>query len=392
MRILLIHQHYKTPDEGGGIRTWYLARSLVKRGADVVVLTAHNSETVIQKEEGYEVIRFKVPYDNSFPFFQRILAFLKFVVLCRKYLRKHHKDIDLSYVVTTPLTTGLIALYGKRKWSIPYIFEVGDLWPEVPIRMGIIKNTLLKRVLYNLEKRIYHQSLWITALSPAIKDYVEYSMESPPLVRVYPNVSDISFFSPVLDEKEPFDQNHPFKILYAGTVGIANQLESLIDIAAFCSSTDLPIQFTIMGKGGQLRLIKEKAKGLQNLIFIPHGSMELVKKEMSRHDAVFISFQQENVLWTGCPNKLMDGLAAGKLIIINYQGWVKQLIESEECGFAYDALSVDTFGNYIEPFIQSPSLLLQYQLNAYQVAKSKFDVPVIIDDLASQVIATKLSV
>ena len=142
MRILYIHQYFKTPEEGGSIRSYYLAKGLVDAGHEVTMVTAHNGPYEVKKIDGVAVHYLPVPYDNSFGFAQRLWSFWSFVKLAKKEAKSLPKQ-DLAYVMTTPLTTGFIATYLKKELNLSYYFEVGDLWPEAPIQMGVIKNKWL---------------------------------------------------------------------------------------------------------------------------------------------------------------------------------------------------------------------------------------------------------
>jgi hypothetical protein len=144
MKILYIHQYFRTPEEGGAIRSYYLAKGLVENGIDVELITAHNEPVAVTKIiEGITVHYLPVYYDNEQGFFKRAYAFFKFMHQARKKARKI-KGVDLIYATSTPLTIGLSALKIKQDQNIPYFFEVRDLWPEAPVQMGAIKNRLLK--------------------------------------------------------------------------------------------------------------------------------------------------------------------------------------------------------------------------------------------------------
>ncbi len=158
MKVLYIHQYFKTPEEGGAIRSYYLARGLVEHGIEVELITAYNERKAITRNiDGINVHYLPVFYDNSQSFLQRIYAFFKFMHLARKKAREIN-DIDICYATSTPLTIGLSALKIKRDQDIPYLFEVRDLWPEAPFQMGIIKNKYLKKYLKKLEKEVYEKA------------------------------------------------------------------------------------------------------------------------------------------------------------------------------------------------------------------------------------------
>ncbi len=372
MKILYIHQYFRTPEEGGSIRSYELAHGLVDLGHEVYMITAHNKHSGIRMIDGIEVHYLKIPYENHFGFFRRVFAFLKFVRLAKKEARKIG-GIDKVYVMTTPLTTGLIALYLKKKLKIPYLFEVGDLWPEAPVLMGVIRNKWLAKKLYAFEKKCYDEAETVVAMSPAIEDYIQKVSDTKTVM--IPNLSDCEFFTPAEND------NKFFQIGYFGTFGVANDLDQVIELARFSKNKSLQIQFTLMGNGAEEQKIKEASKDLDNVTILPFGNKEKVRKVMDRMDAIYISYKSVPVLNTGSPNKLFDGLAAGKLIIINFDGWIKDLVESKQCGFSHDPEKPEEFEDKIRPFLSDPVLLKTYQQNGRNLAETQFERKMLIQKL-----------
>ncbi len=378
MKILYVHQYFKTPEEGGSIRSYYLAKGLVDAGHQVTMITAHNSGYQVKNVAGIEVHYLPVKYDNSFGFFQRIKAFWSFVKLARKEARKVGKH-DLAYVMTTPLTTGFIATYLKKEFDLPYYFEVGDLWPEAPVKMGVIQNKWLKRWLYALEKRFYFEAEKVIALSPAIRNYIE---KVSPQTKVYviPNMADCSFFEAEYSVGD-FSENNKFQISYCGAIGKANHLEFLIDAAKQSNDYQLPVHFNIIGYGSEMKRLKSLAKRLKNISFYPHSSKQCVKNLLDKSDAVYVSFKDVKVLGTGSPNKFFDSLASGKLAIINFDGWIKNLTKKNKCGFHHNPYSKNEFIRKLKVFIESPELLAKYQRNGRKLAELYYDKEIQITKL-----------
>lgn len=355
-----------------------MAKGLVDQGHEVAMITAHNGARKTQNIEGISVHYLPISYANHYGFSKRIFAFLKFVVLAIQESKKI-KKIDLSYVMTTPLTTGLIGLHLKKHRNIPFFFEVGDLWPEAPVKMGAIKNRWLKFALYKFEKRCYFEAKRVVALSPAIRNYIE---TASPLTKVYviPNLAHCDYFEPKIYIRQNTVTN-PLKIGYIGTFGKANNLEYLIAVAEKCATENLPISFHLMGEGAEERQLKKLSKNLSNMKFHPFGSSKEVKALLEDMDAVYISFKNIRVLNTGSPNKFFDGLAAGKLIITNFRGWIKEVIEKNECGFYHTPLRPEQFIEKIKPYISDPNMLIAAQGQSRKIAEQFYDKSLMIQKL-----------
>lgn len=387
LKILYIHQYFRTPEEGGAIRSYYLAKGLVEKGYEVEMLTAHDNPSYEKKDiEGFTVHYLPVPYDNSFGFLRRIFAFVKFYLLAYKKA-KAISGIDIIYATSTPLTVGSLALRLKRKLKVPYYFEVRDLWPEAPIQMGVIKNGLLKRWLKKQESRIYREADKIIALSPGIRDYIKNITPEKPIY-IIPNMSDCGFFNLTLKNKK-LEKEIGFKdqfiIGYFGAVGKVNRLEYFLDFIEMLNKTKSKVSFLIVGKGGSLSDIKEKAqkRSIKNLKFLPFQNKTGVKHLLSVMDAVYISFDQKPILETNSPNKYFDALAAGKLIITNTDGWIRDMVESHQCGFYADPRNPNASYEKLAPFFKDSNLLLQYQRNARNLAEQYYSREVQVQKLIS---------
>ena len=383
VKVLILHQHFKIPLFGGAIRSYYLARALVEKGIQVVVITAHNAPGYRNEYiEGIEVHYLSVPYDNRFGFTRRIFAFFKYAIKAARF-SAHHKDARICYAISTPLTTGIAAIMLMRRFKMKYIFEVGDLWPEAPIEMGFIRSPLLQRLLYRMEKRIYKNAEAIVALSIPIRDAISRKASGKD-IHVVPNMADTEFFKP--EEKrggleKKFGTDGKFVVSYMGAVGVANGLDYIIACAIASRKEGLSVHFLICGDGAMLPLLRASAMeaGLSNLSFIPFQNREGVADVMNITDATFICYQPFPILETGSPNKYFDGLAAAKLTIVNFGGWIKDEISKEGCGIYADPRRPEDFVTAIRPFIQDPWLLKQYQQRARKLAERKYSRQILGD-------------
>ncbi|MBK5277231.1 MAG: glycosyltransferase family 4 protein [Bacteroidia bacterium] len=376
MKVLILHQHYKTPETGGALRSYFLAKALVGAGIEAVVITAHNEKKYkTETQEGIEVHYLPIAYNNRFGFEARSLSFLKYV-WCAVRLASKIKGINYCYAISVPLTVGVAAMSIKKRNGIPYIFEVGDLWPDAPIQMGFIKNYFFQQALFSLERSIYKSAESIIALSPAIKTAIEKKIPGKS-IHMIPNMADTEYFKPepklpYLEDK--FVVKNKFVVSYIGAIGVANGLDYFIECANASRKAELPIQFLLCGDGALLERLKRNAKhlGLQNLSFIDFVNREGVQEVMKVTDASFVCYKNLPILETGSPNKYFDGLAAGKLIVINFGGWIKKEIEEAGCGIYVNPLQPTDFVKKIRPFLSDQKFLLQYQASSRTLAERKY--------------------
>lgn len=384
-RILYIHQYFKTPQEGGAIRSYYLSRGLVENGFEVEMITSHNDSIyTVQEVDGVKVHYLPVKYHNDMGFIKRVWSFFKFVRMAKRLAKKIER-VDHAYITSTPLTVGLIGIWLKKKLRINYTFEVRDLWPTAPIEIGAIKGAFFKNQLYRLEARIYKHADRVVALSPGMRDWIKKVVPEKDVFMI-PNMADCQFFNKEIKDPKLVEFYHaekPFVVTYLGSIGVTNRLEFLLDIAQETKSSNLNIDFKVVGEGSQLRNIKLQAylKKLTNVEFIGHQNKEGVKRILNITDATYVSFADLPVLATNSPNKLFDSLASGKLTIVNTPGWTKNMVEQYKCGFYADPNQPKDFVTKLKPYLEEREKLDAAKNNARNIAESLYSKKLQIDKL-----------
>src|SRR5690554_1095300 len=237
MNILYIHQYFKTPKEPGGTRSYWVAQELIKNGHQVTMLTTNKHQKEAVKEydaDGIKVVSYGIFYNQSMSVKNRLKSFTDFMIRSTRYAFNHSKEYDFVFATSTPLTVGIPALLAKWFKKKKYIFEVRDLWPEVPIQMGAFKNPLIIGLTRWLEKTIYKNAEHVIALSPGMQDgVIKYIPKEK--TSMIPNMSKIDKFWPrdkneILQSEMGLKQDS-FKIIHFGALGIANGAHTILDAA-----------------------------------------------------------------------------------------------------------------------------------------------------------------
>ena len=151
-------------------------------------------------------------------------------------------------------------------------------------------------------------------------------------------------------------------------------MDSFLECARASLKRGQNMHFLLCGEGAVLSRLKDAAQRLKlsNLSFVDFQNRDGVRDVMNVTDAAFICYKAVPILETGSPNKYFDGLAAGKLIIANFGGWIREEIEAQHCGIYVNPNQPTDFANKIDVFLNDKDLLVRYQQSARSLAESKY--------------------
>ncbi len=390
MKVLYFHQHFTTPQGSSGIRSYQMAKKLLKSGHEVTIVCGsfaagktglsgdYNDGLREGWVDGIRVIELEIAYSNSQNFLQRTGAFLKYALKSVKIVFK--EDYDLLFATTTPLTAaipGLIAKWFRRK---RYIFEVRDLWPELPRAMGVITNPLVLSLMSILEWLAYRNATALVALSPGIKAGVIRRGVSGDRVAMIPNGCDIDLFSPENNDAQWQPEglrDTDFVALYSGTHGIANGLNNVLDVAKYLKSTGREdIKIVLIGDGKLKPMLIDDAhkNNLSNVIFCDPVEKSRLSMLMNRANVGLQVLANIPAFYYGTsPNKFFDYISSKLAVLTNYPGWVADLIETHDCGLAVTPEDPKAFGDAMIHMADNPLIVSQMASNSIHLAKSTFD-------------------
>lgn len=379
MNILYFHQYFKTPSEPGGTRSYWIAKELIKAGHRVTMIASSDKyQEKIKRAtiDGIDVVFIKEAYNQNMSLFRRFLSFTGFMFKATIQGFKV-KSPDLVIATSTPLTIGFPALMLKWFKKTPFVFEVRDLWPEVPIQMGALKNPVVRNLALKFEKTIYQNAKHVIALSPGMQDGV---LKYLPIEKtsMIPNMSKIDAFWPrpkneVLMKELNLSLN-TFKLIHFGALGIANGANTIIESAKLLKENS-SIEFVFVGGGSTEQELKGVCKeyNLNNVKFLGRYPMDITSEIVNFCDISIVSFKDLPILYTNSPNKLFDSLSAGKPIIVNSAGWTKQLVEENMCGYYVNPNNPSELVDKIL-FLQShPEVVEQLGVASRKLAENKYD-------------------
>lgn len=338
MKITYIHQHFKLPSEGGGSRPYEFARRMAAEGHSVTMICAGN--TALDAEvDGIRVKRLAIPYKNAMSMPERMWSFARF--MAAGSIASARVQADVVYASSTPLTVAVPGIVGKLIQRIPMVFEVRDLWPSVPVELGYLNNPVAIWLAEMLEKIAYRSADRVVALSPGMRDGV-LAVNPKKDVTVIPNACDFALFDKSAADRETFRAEQGWGkeetvIAYAGGFGPIYGLDWVVRLAAVVR--DEGIRFVLVGEGRDSEKLHALAAelGLEpDTMFVGRKSKEEVADYVAAADLVLSTMKDEPSLEAASLNKVFDGMAAGRPVLVNHDGWLKDAVVEAEAGWRLD--------------------------------------------------------
>ncbi len=388
MRVLYFHQHFSTPLGSVGVRSYVMARRLLARGHQVTMVCGSYRGGVTGLDgpfvngcrrgsvDGIEVIEFDLAYSNSDGFLKRTLTFVRFALRSTRLV--FSLRYDLLFATTTPLTSGIPGVLARWLCRKPFVFEVRDLWPELPKAMGVIRNPLVLWAMSALEWASYRSAHRLVALSPGIAQGIVRRGVAPERVTIVPNGCDMTLFAEAETPWRP-DGVRPDDLLavFAGTHGIANGLDAVVAAAAELKRRGrADIKLMLIGQGKCKPELERQAQRLQldNLLFHEPVNKARLAGLMARTDVGLQVLANVPAFYYGTsPNKFFDYIAAGIAVLTNYPGWIAEMIEEHRCGHAVEPDDPRAFALALAQAADDRAELARAGQRARELARREFD-------------------
>ncbi|MEH6962214.1 glycosyltransferase family 4 protein [Priestia megaterium] len=373
MNILYIHQYFQI--NSGGTRSYEFSQYLTKKGHNVTVLTGANIDT--REKININIVSTNTKYGQNFSFYKRIKSFLHFMFKSVK-LGIKQRETDIVFATSTPLTVGVTGLLISKVLKKKFVFEVRDVWPDVPIELGFIKNKLVVKILKRLEKYIYRNADHIIVLSSGMEENLLKKGIKKEKISVIPNLANNNVLDALTINKMEIVEKYPalkdkFICIHHGTMGFVNGLDHILKVAK--ESKDKEILYLLVGEGNQKeKLIEEKNKyNLENVLIIDGMSKVEVFKLLKFSHIGIMSVSKYKILEDNSANKFFDFLAAGKPVLLNYKGWQDEILRENNSGKGFQNDDVKSYYKYIKELKDNKNLYDKTCANSKKLALNYFD-------------------
>lgn len=363
-----------------------MALRLVQAGHEVHMVTAYRDPTARrggwrERVDGIQVHWIPVQYSNHMGFRQRLGAFAEFAVKSARLAASIPGD--LVFATSTPLTIALPGMYAAWRLGAPMLLEVRDLWPELPIAVGELRNPVLIGLARWLERMAYRRAARVIALSPGMAEGVVRTGYPSRRVAIVPNACDLARFQKACGTIRDVFPDLPIHngdrlVLYGGTLGRINGVAYLVRMADRMATVAPHIKFLIVGDGAERGLVEGEAKrlGLLNkTVFLrpPVEKHRMPSLLAGAHLAtsLFIDLPE---MWNNSANKFFDALAAGRPVMINYSGWQADLLRDSGAGIVVPPNDPGQAAGILVEFLANPAAVRSAGLAAQRLAAEEFDI------------------
>lgn len=331
----------------------------------------------VGRVDGIQVVELELVYSNYQSLIKRSWVFLKFAIrsigiaLC--------EPCDLVFATTTPLTAGLPGIFARWLRGKRFVFEVRDLWPELPKAMGVISNPVVLWLMSVLEWVSYRSAHACIGLSPGIVEGIKKRSRSGQPVAMIPNGCDFELFSAngILPQRPAGVGETDLMAVFTGAHGIANGLSAVIEAAEVLKERGRDdIKLVFIGDGRlkpELRRGAEERK-LDNCIFLDPVPKSVLAAYMKGADVGLMVLANIPAFYYGTsPNKFFDYLSIGLPVLNNYPGWLAGMIKECECGYAVEPDNADLFADALEDAAGHHEKLEQMGARAQALGRNQFD-------------------
>ncbi|MHB0896456.1 MAG: glycosyltransferase family 4 protein [Spirochaetales bacterium] len=355
-------------------RPFHMAREWVKAGHEITIVGSsfsHYRANQVQmlgdhKFELEEGVRFlwlaTKPYNgNGMGRIWNIVEFLHALKRIDKFLPGERFDAVIASS-TYPYDNYAAARFAK-KWNAAHIFEVHDLWPLSPIELGGYKKTHPFIVFtQRAEDYAYKKADAVISILPKAESYMASRGLAAGKFHWVPNgvtPEEIEGTFDALPETHAeairtFRQGR-FLIGYAGAHGLANALDSFLQIAP-----EVPeIGLVLVGNGTEKERLRKKYQDFNNILFLDFIPKKAIPSFLAQMDALYIGLQRQSLFRFGIsPNKIMDYMLAEKPIICAIEAG-NDIVGESGCGITIPAEDRDAIAAAARQLANEPPQALR---------------------------------
>ncbi len=348
MRILMLTQWFQPEPMFKGLP---FAKELLRRGHEVEVLTGfpnypggkvydgYRVMPWLQEEmEGIRVNRVALYPSHNNSGLRRIANYMSFAFMSLFVGPWLIRKPDVVYVYNL-VTLSRTASFLRWFYGCKIVYDVQDLWPESVVSSGMLPG-FFHSFLNKWCRKAYQRADFIVAQSPGFQEKLQSRGISHKKIGVIYNWCQEETFCPELEDKilDQFlgqDRKDTFNVVFAGTMGVMQGLDTVLEAAEIIAKSHKRVRFFLVGGGVAKKYLQDKCKdiGLGNIIFVPRQPMSVMGSIFKIADALLVHLKNDQLFRITIPSKTQAYLAAGKPIVMAVEGDAAVLVEQAGAGY-----------------------------------------------------------
>ncbi|NLG10985.1 MAG: glycosyltransferase [Coriobacteriaceae bacterium] len=378
-------------------RTSKMAQEFVKNGDKVTIFASsaiHNTNTnlindrtpyIVQTYNDVDYVFVRCSdYKTNGP--DRIASLLEFYFRLRHVVDSFDKP-DCIVAESPYPTVAHSGILAARKYGVPCVTEIRDLWPEsIIVYQGYSRHNPMILALDMLERWIYQKSDALVFTMPGGWDYIksrnwEHLVRKDKVFHINNGV-DLAEFDDesrtVVYHDTDLEEEGIFTIVYSGSIRLVNDLRLVVDAAQILQNESRHrYRFLLFGDGDQRPILEShcRQQGIDNVVFKGFVEKRFIPSIVCRADANLISVAASSLGRFGNSwNKMFEYLAAGKPIISNCRNEY-DLIEEFNCGVVSSSQDGRSIAKAIEEVASLSPIARQTLGIRARRAAQEFDFP-----------------
>ena len=381
MRLLVLCPHYAPDTAPTGEVMTSIGTELVARGHELHVVTSLPWYQHHSIEPGWEgrVVRHedtswgRITRVHPFPTDKRNIparaaGFAGFTVLSTAMglAGRRRARPDAVLAMSPPLTLGSAGWLAARRWGVPFVFNIQDVFPDVAVELGAISNPRVIRLASWLERWSYRRSDAVTVLSDDLKDNLVKKIrgtvpDADDRIRVIPNFVDTARITPRDPDEGTYRADHGLTgkrvVMYAGNVGFSQALDLVVAAARAVGERDdmADVRFVINGGGSARAQIEDEAAGLGNVVFVDFQPKERLPEVLAAADIHVVPLRR-GLARSSVPSKTYSILAAGRPVVASVDEGteVARVVEGAGAGLAVPPDEPEAFTKALVTLLDDP--------------------------------------
>lgn len=390
MKIVIICQWFPPEDTPVAVMLKELADDLIGKGHKVTIVTGFPNHPQGVLFPGFKKKIFNVVNDADITlircylytspkktFLRRLFNYLTFALFSFVAVMRLERQ-DVLFVVSPPITNGLIAMVIKKLRGLNFVFNIQDIYPDAAISAQVIKNRFIVKALQKMELSIYNAASRISVISEGFRQNLISKGVPIEKVEVLFNWLDVDEIIP-LPKDNDFSREHgltnKFVVLYSGTVGLISGAEILLE----CASKLAPfndILFLFVGEGVvKERLMEAVAmRQLSNVRFLPFQRRAILSQVQSCSNISIVTLSRK-MGKSSVPSKVLGYLAAARPVIasVDVDSDTGRMISDANCGICTDPKDADGLTAAILELYHDPERAQRLGANGRNFLENFFD-------------------